>query len=406
MKRIAFSVWGGAVHRFRLSHLSARAFYSTNKFEFVVPLHPLLLQKAKSLRDELREFENKMLNGEVLNPNDSKHFNSLTHSVDLYDQIEKLVKEISELQEILTEKDQDPSLISEAELEIKGVEAELEKTAENLKVKLLPPIPYSDRPCLIELRPGAGGHEANIFTEDLLEMYIKYCQLRGWASNIESKTEHSSGRGLVEATLLIKQPGSYGRMRHEAGVHRVQRIPETENKGRVHTSAAAVVVLPQIENNNADPEVRKFKPGELKIDVMRASGSGGQHVNTTESAVRITHVPTGITVSIQDERSQLRNREKAMIILRSRLAELELNEKLAKEREQRTGQVSSVDRSDKIRTYNFPQNRLTDHRCGLTLYDLEGCLNGERLDDVIDKVAAKEVEDRAADLISTIKSQS
>ncbi|GMF02496.1 unnamed protein product [[Candida] boidinii] len=234
-------------------------------------------------------------------------------------------------------------------------------------------------------------------------MYIRFSQVNNWRYEVMSKTNHASGKGIVEATLWVNQPGSYDRLRHEAGVHRVQRVPETETKGRVHTSASGVVVLPKIDETDTDSVMlRKFKPDELRIDVMRASGSGGQHVNTTESAVRITHLPTGITVNIQDERSQHKNKDKAMTILRSRLAEREMREKTEKERASRLDQVSTVDRSDKIRTYNYQQNRVTDHRCNFTLYDLENCMNGTKLDEIIDAVESKETNERANELISSL----
>ncbi|KAG7816696.1 hypothetical protein KL920_003736 [Ogataea angusta] len=366
-------------------------------------IHPLLLKRADMFKSELKQIGDKMSSSAAFSISESKKLTRITQIVELYDQFVKQSDNISGLKEILSEPDLDETLKEEAELELNMTHEQLVHTSKMLKAKLLPPVLHADRPCLMELRPGAGGHEANIFTNDLLEMYIRFCQINHWPFEILSKSEHISGKGIVEATLMINEQGSYDRMRHEAGVHRVQRIPETENKGRVHTSAAAVIVLPKIEVDKSDPEYKKFKNDELRIDVMRASGSGGQHVNTTESAVRITHLPTGISVHIQDERSQLRNKEKALQILRARLADLEMRHRMAKEREQRNEQVSSVDRSDKIRTYNFPQSRVTDHRCNFTLYDLEGCLSGERLGEVIDNVAGKETNDRIAELISTVE---
>ncbi|KAG7844314.1 hypothetical protein KL941_003690 [Ogataea angusta] len=366
-------------------------------------IHPLLLKRADMFKSELKQIGDKMSSSAAFSISESKKLTRIAQIVELYDQFVKQSDNISGLKEILSEPDLDETLKEEAELELNMTHEQLVHTSKMLKAKLLPPVLHADRPCLMELRPGAGGHEANIFTNDLLEMYIRFCQINHWPFEILSKSEHISGKGIVEATLMINEQGSYDRMRHEAGVHRVQRIPETENKGRVHTSAAAVIVLPKIEVDKSDPEYKKFKNDELRIDVMRASGSGGQHVNTTESAVRITHLPTGISVHIQDERSQLRNKEKALQILRARLADLEMRHRMAKEREQRNEQVSSVDRSDKIRTYNFPQSRVTDHRCNFTLYDLEGCLSGERLGEVIDNVAGKETNDRIAELISTVE---
>ncbi|KAG7888548.1 hypothetical protein KL936_003760 [Ogataea polymorpha] len=403
MKRLYNEVRGLINSNVRLKVISIHRYVSTGNTQEQTFIHPLLLKRADLFRTELKQIEDKMSVSAAFNSSESKKLTRITQVVELYDQFMKQSENISGLKEILSEPDLDETLKEEAELELKSSYEQMIHTSNMLKAKLLPPVLYADRPCLIELRPGAGGHEANIFTNDLLEMYIRFCQINRWSFEIVSKNEHISGRGIVEATLMINEKGSFDRMRHEAGVHRVQRVPETENKGRVHTSAAAVIVLPKIEADKSDPEYRTFKNDELRIDVMRASGSGGQHVNTTESAVRITHLPTGISVHIQDERSQLRNKEKAMQILRARLADLEMRRRMAREREQRNEQVSSVDRSDKIRTYNFPQSRVTDHRCNFTLYDLEGCLSGERLGEVIDNVARKETNDRIAGLLSTME---
>ena len=240
-----------------------------------------------------------------------------------------------------------------------------------------------------------GGTEAMIFTQDLLNMYIGYAHSHKWKYRILAQDENESGDGLVDAILNIDEPGSYDKLRFESGVHRVQRIPATETKGRTHTSTAAVVVLPQM-GDDSDRAInayeRTFKPDEIRIDVMRARGKGGQHVNTTDSAVRLTHFPTGIVVSMQDERSQQKNKAKAFTILRARLAEREQKLKEEKERDARKEQVTTTDRSDKIRTYNYPQNRVTDHRCGLTLYALDAIMKGERLGEVID--AMRQFDDR------------
>lgn len=372
-------------------------------------LHPALLKKAEALLGDLQELENHMANDpKEFSVDENKKFAFLTSFFSIYTNFKQLNDDYSELVEIIENKDNenDDLLINEAKIELREIIPELIRATNKLKSSLLPQHEFANHSTILELRPGAGGHEANIFTNDLLNMYIKYCQYHNWKIEILSKTDHVSGSGIVDATLVVNHNGSYNKLRHEAGVHRVQRVPQTETKGRVHTSAAGVVVLPKIDDDNSNSsEVRKFKPDELRIDVMRASGSGGQHVNTTESAVRITHIPTGIVVSIQDERSQHKNKDKAMTVLRARLAELELREKQEKEREARTGQVSSVDRSDKIRTYNFQQNRVTDHRCGYTLHDLDGCMNGTKLDLLIDHVQKKEADDAALDLIKELESK-
>jgi peptide chain release factor 1 len=371
-------------------------------------LHPALLEKAKSLKNELNDLELKISNGSEFNIIENKKYSNLISFVSIYNEFLNLNENYNELINIINNEngnEDDLQLIDDAKIELSLIIHDLIKFTNKLKIKLLPQHPFADKSTILELRPGAGGHEANIFTNDLLNMYIKYCQFNNWKYEILSKTDHISGSGIIDATLLINFNGSYDRLRNEAGVHRVQRIPTTETKGRVHTSASGVVVLPKIDDdeNSNNLNLRKFKPDELKIDVMRASGSGGQHVNTTESAVRITHLPTGIVVSIQDERSQHKNKEKALTVLKARLAEKELREKREKERNERTSQVSSVDRSDKIRTYNFQQNRVTDHRCNFTLYDLEGCLNGTKLDLIIDQVEKKETDDLAIDLIKELE---
>ncbi|QPG73340.1 hypothetical protein FOA43_000650 [Brettanomyces nanus] len=365
-------------------------------------IHPALIQKASSLRDQLKKLEARVSTEKEFNAENSKRYSQLSSFDGAYQEYLENRDNYNELKAMLCD-EENAALQEDATKELKSVIPELNHSIDKLKSKLLKPHPFADRACILELRPGAGGHEADIFTQDLLEMYVRYCQLHNWHYEIISRTDHESGNGVMEATLSVNEPGSYERLRHEAGVHRVQRIPETETKGRLQTSAAGVVVLPKIDDNKGDSQSRKFAPGELRIDVMRASGAGGQHVNKTESAVRIIHIPTGIIVRIQDDRSQHRNKERAFEVLRARLAAKEMKEKAKQDENARTGQVSSVDRSDKIRTYNFQQNRVTDHRCNFTLYDLEGCLNGSKLDDLIDRVAQKEVDEKAEALIEELK---
>ena len=259
------------------------------------------------------------------------------------------------------------------ELESKKIELEKE-----IKLLLLPKDPNDDRNVYIELRAGTGGDEAALFVEDLFKAYIRYAELKGWNAEIISSSEGSVG-GFKEMIVLIKGKGAYSRLKYEGGTHRVQRVPETESQGRVHTSAITVAIMPEVD----DVEV-EINPNDLKIDVMRASGCGGQCVNTTDSAVRITHIPTGLVVTNQDQKSQHKNKEKAMKVLKARLYELEMQEKAKENADMRKTQVGTGDRSGRIRTYNYPQNRITDHRIGLTLYRLEAIMQGGLFDEIID----------------------
>jgi len=257
---------------------------------------------------------------------------------------------------------------------LKCKSAELEK---ELKVLLLPKDPNDEKNILLEIRAGTGGEEAGLFAQELLRMYLRYAESKGWKTDILNQSNTGMG-GLKEVILLIEGEGVYSRLKHESGVHRVQRVPETETQGRIHTSAVTVAVLPEAEE--VDVEIN---PEDLRIDVYRSSGHGGQHVNVTDSAVRITHLPTGLVVTCQDEKSQHKNKAKAMKVLRSRLLNMEQEEQRRKISAERRSMVGSGDRSEKIRTYNFPQGRVTDHRIGLTLYRLEDILQGE-LDQLID----------------------
>ncbi|MFO7181040.1 MAG: peptide chain release factor 1 [Pseudomonadota bacterium] len=275
----------------------------------------------------------------------------------------------------------DPELGPIAREEIPSLEAEREKLEHELKILLLPRDPNDDRNTILEVRAGTGGEEAALFAADLFRMYARYAERRGWRVEILSTSEASAG-GLKEVIALISGDRVYSRLKHEGGVHRVQRVPETEAQGRIHTSTATVAVLPEAEEVDLEIDER-----DLKIDIAAAGGPGGQGVNTTNSAVQITHLPSGITVKCQDERSQIKNRAKAMKILRSRLLEIEREKQAEQQRDERRGMVKGGDRSEKIRTYNFPQNRLTDHRIGLTLYELDRVIEGE-LDQLIDALAA------------------
>jgi len=299
-------------------------------------------------------------------------------------------KERAELQAMLA----DPALEAEmraiAAAEIEEAGAAIEAMTRDIRLALLPKDAADEGNVILEVRAGAGGDEAALFAGDLLRMYVKYAEARGWKIDVLSASEGTEG-GYKEIIAEIAGRGAYARLKYESGVHRVQRVPATETQGRIHTSAATVAVMP--EAREVDVEI---KESDLKIDTMRASGAGGQHVNKTESAIRITHLPTGIVVAVQEERSQHRNRAKAMALLRSRILKGE-NERADAERAQdRRDQVGSGDRSQRIRTYNFPQGRMTDHRINLTLYSLDRLIESEGLDEVIDALAA----DRQARLLA------
>ena len=276
----------------------------------------------------------------------------------------------------------DPELGELAAEELKELEPQLERMNDEIKLLLIPKDPNDDKNIYLEIRAGTGGDEAALFVGDLFKAYVRYAENRGWKIAIESSNESEAG-GYKEIVALIKGDQVFSRLKYEAGTHRVQRVPATESQGRIHTSAVTVAVLPEVE----DVDVQ-INPGDLKIDVYRSSGCGGQSVNTTDSAVRITHLPTGVVVAMQDEKSQHKNKEKALKILKARVYEKFLQEQLAESSADRKAQVGSGDRSERIRTYNYPQNRITDHRIGLTLYRLNEIMEGGLLDEIIEPLIA------------------
>ena len=284
----------------------------------------------------------------------------------------------------------DPELREMAKEELTAVQAELERLREEMRVLLLPKDPDDDRGVLLEIRAGTGGEEAALFAADLLRMYTMYVQRRGWSAEIMSRSDTELG-GIKECSLLIDGEGAWSRLKFESGVHRVQRVPVTESSGRIQTSAATVAVLREAEEVDV-----AIDPKDLQIDTYRSSGAGGQHVNKTESAIRITHLPTGLVVECQDERSQYKNKDKAMKVLRSRLYDLERQKQTEATAAERRSQVGSGDRSQRVRTYNFPQGRVTDHRIGLTLYKLDAVMDGD-LEELIDALVTA---DRAEKLQS------
>jgi peptide chain release factor 1 len=276
----------------------------------------------------------------------------------------------------------DPELGELAKEELLELELRVKKLEEEIKLLMIPKDKNDDKNIFLELRAGAGGDESALFVADIFKMYVRFADILGWKVDIVSSSDGTAG-GYKELIAQIKGKGVYSKLKYEAGIHRVQRVPNTETQGRVHTSAITVAVIPEVDDVEID-----IKTNDIKMDVYRSSGCGGQSVNTTDSAVRLTHIPTGIVVSIQDEKSQHKNRDKAMKVLKARVYELQLQEQLNETSAQRKLQVGSGDRSEKIRTYNYPQNRLTDHRIGLTLYSLDSIMNDGNLHLVIDPLIA------------------
>nr|WP_298571427.1 peptide chain release factor 1 [uncultured Mogibacterium sp.] len=318
-----------------------------------------------------------------------KEMSDLEPIVKEYTAYKKAKEELEEAKEIL-EMEDDEELREMAREELKANEAAIEEYTENLKILLLPKDPNDDKNVILEVRAGTGGDEAALFGSDLLRMYLRYAERMRWKTELIESNETEIG-GVKEVVMLVKGKGAYSRLKYESGVHRVQRVPETESGGRVHTSAASVAVMPEVD----DVEVN-LDPNDVRVDVYRASGNGGQCVNTTDSAVRLTHMPTGLVVTCQDEKSQIKNKEKAFKVLKSRLFDLmqqEQNDKIAAERK---SQIGSGDRSERIRTYNFPQSRITDHRINLTLYKLDSFLDGD-LDEVIDALITEDQAEKMKD---------
>lgn len=293
-----------------------------------------------------------------------------------YEEYKKAKDELAMAKEIL-ETENDEELRDLAKLEVNDNEEKIEVLSDELRILLIPKDPNDDKNVILEVRAGTGGEEAALFGQNLLRMYTRYAERHRWKTEIIEINDTGMG-GIKEAVMMIKGKGAYSRLKYESGVHRVQRVPETESSGRIHTSAATVAVLPEVE----DVDIA-LDPNDVRVDVYRASGNGGQCVNTTDSAVRLTHVPTGLVVTCQDEKSQIKNKEKAFKVLKSRLYDLKLQEQQSEIAAERRSQIGSGDRSERIRTYNFPQGRCTEHRIGMTLYRLDAILDGD-IDEIID----------------------
>jgi len=338
-----------------------------------------ILEKFKALEEKLSQITD--FSSEEFRET-LEEYKSLKDKVQLIMELQRVEEDISALEELLKESP-DPEL----EIELENLREKAEKLDEEIMMSLVPRDPRDVGNAIIEIRAGVGGEEAALFAKDLARMYIRFAERKGWKVSIIDFTESDMG-GYKEVVLLIEGKGAYGLLKFEAGVHRVQRVPITESSGRIHTSAASVVVLPEYEDVKIE-----VRPEDLKIETFRAGGAGGQHVNKTESAVRITHIPTGIVVTCQDERSQHQNREKAMRILMARLRDYYEMQREGEIKSLRRVYIGSGDRSEKIRTYNFPQNRVTDHRINFTVYNLENVLDGE-LDEIINALISADLKAR------------
>ncbi|MDQ5983765.1 MAG: Peptide chain release factor 1 [Eubacteriales bacterium SKADARSKE-1] len=364
----------------------------------------MLMKEVFVLFDKLEIFKKRYdeLNEQLYDPNivsDQDQYKSimieqknLSPIVEKYDEYKKYKTNLEEAKQLLNESGHDKEFREMIEAEIEESRENIDRASDELKILLLPQDPNDDRNVIVEIRGGAGGEEAALFSGVLFRMYSMYAEMKGFKTEIINANETELG-GYKEISFMIKGKGAYSRFKYESGVHRVQRVPETEAQGRIHTSTVTVAVLPEAE----DVEI-EVNPADLQIDTFRASGAGGQHINKTESAIRITHLPTGLVVECQDERSQYKNKDKAMKVLKSRLLEAKTREQNDAMAEERRTQVGTGDRSERIRTYNYPQGRMTDHRIGLTLYKLESILNGN-FDEVIDALITA---DRAAKLQKSI----
>ncbi|MDD2218132.1 MAG: peptide chain release factor 1 [Eubacteriales bacterium] len=332
-----------------------------------------ILEKYEGLSSKVSDAD--VINNQPVWQKYIKEMGEIEPIVNKYREYKKAKEDMVDAKAMLEENDEE--LRDMAKAEISELELRLEQYEQDLKILLLPKDPNDHKNVILEVRAGTGGEEAALFGANLLRMYTRYAERKGWKTEMMDMNDTGLG-GIKEAVMLIKGKGAYSRLKYESGAHRVQRVPETESSGRIHTSAATVAVLPEVDDVEID-----LNPNDVKVDVYRASGHGGQSVNTTDSAVRLTHVPTGLVVTCQDEKSQIKNKDKAFKVLRARLYDLKLQEQNDEISAERKSQVGTGDRSERIRTYNYPQGRVSDHRINLTLYKLDYFLDGD-LDEIID----------------------
>jgi len=355
-----------------------------------------VLEKLAFLEDKYKELVQKTMDPDLINEDREEWQRVMKEQSD----IEPIVEKYREYTRVLSELDDakmmlhdklDDDMKEMVKEEVKGLEENVTEIEEEIRVMLIPTDPNDHKNVIVEIRGGAGGDEAALFAGVLFRMFIRYAERNRWKIDIMNTNEIGIG-GYKEVIFMIKGKSAYSRLKYESGVHRVQRVPETESSGRIHTSTVTVAVLPEAEDIDIE-----IGPGELRVDVFRSSGNGGQSVNTTDSAVRMTHIPTGIVVSCQDEKSQLKNKDKALKILKSKLYDLKLQEQNKELAQMKKGQVGTGDRSERIRTYNFPQGRVTDHRINLTLYKLNNFVDGD-LDEMIDALITSDQADKMQEL--------
>ena len=351
-----------------------------------------MLEKLKEVEMKYEKLNERLCDGDISSNIEEykkimQELKTITPVVEKYREYKKIESDVNEAKSLLDGGGLDPDFKEMVKEEFEESAEKLEKCSEELKILLLPKDPNDDKNVIVEIRGGAGGEEASLFAGVLYRMYSMYAESKGWKTEVVSSNPTELG-GFKEISFMIEGEGAYSRLKFESGVHRVQRVPETESQGRIQTSTATVAVLPEAGEVEID-----INPTDLQIDTFRSSGAGGQHINKTESAIRITHLPTGLVVECQDERSQYKNKDKAMKVLRSRLLEAEREKQQSAIAGERKAQVGTGDRSERIRTYNFPQGRVSDHRINLTLYKIESIVNGD-MDEIIDALITADTAEK------------